>query len=106
MKIHSYHNMMNQYLKTGSPVASPSAKFGAESALALEQPSMKVDRFVSSRSADQQGVVSRLRQNIVEDILSNDSPARIEELRASIREGTYQVSGEELAKAILSHAMI
>ncbi len=104
MKINPY--LVNQYYKPSSVTGSSAANPVLETSIRPEQAAAKVDRLVLSRDGSNQGLVSSLSKRIVSDIIANDSPERIGQLRAAIREGTYSVSTDELARSIMAYASI
>ena len=71
-----------------------------ESHLQQTEVSAKMDTITISNSASHSSFSGLVRQ-IAQETISHDTPERIEILRQAVSEGSYSVSAEKVADAIL-----
>lgn len=102
MKINPFS--VNHFYKSNSSITPQTAGQTPEPQADLAQ--AKMDTITISRGGNSQGAFSGLTRKIASEIVQSDSPARIQELRQSIHDGTYRVPVEDVARSLLAHAVI
>lgn len=91
--------MVNAYYKTKPTTrTTPINQAGSF----LEVISAKMDTITIS----QKGMVSGITKEIVGDLMNINSPGHIQELQQAVSSGTYSVSVEELAGAMMQRSRI
>lgn len=99
MKINPSYRI-NPYLKTNT-VPGTAAVHAANGA----KQDKKVDTIVISHEGSAQGLFSGMVKQAAEEITASHSPARLEQIKAAVENGSYHVSSMEIAKAMLGHLM-
>lgn len=97
---------INPIGSNGYFVTKPAGSPGAHRENPAEQAPAKMDTIVISRGGAAQNAYTPLVRKLAGEVISHDSPARVEELRRAIDAGTYRVSSQAVADAILSHGGI
>lgn len=72
----------------------------------MEAFSAKMDTIEISQKGNEQSMVSGISKAIAGDLRDLDSPERIEQLRNAVSSGSYSVSIEELAAAMMQRVAI
>lgn len=95
MKINS--TLLNKAYRTG--ITTKDKKTTNSSAVVTE--GMNTDKVTMSSSALSASFANKVSKNVAEEIESSYSTTSLEELKSAIQNGTYDISNEKLADAIL-----
>ncbi len=94
--------MVNAYLKTNPTRSTTRTTPINQAGGFMEVLSSKMDTI----SISQNGMVSGITKDIMGNLADMNSSGRIQELQEAVRSGSYSVSVEELAGAMMQRAVI
>jgi len=100
MKINS--TMVNAYFKTKPTTRSTPINQAGSFAEILSAKADKTDTITIS----QKGMILGITKEIVGNLMETNSPGRIQELQEAVSSGTYSVSAEDLAGAMMQRSVL